>query len=401
MKLRRKLLIVGVLYFAEGFPFGIIWDTLPVYFRIHGLPLREIGLMSLLSIPWSFKFLWAPAVDGIAHYRSWMAATQFLMAASIGVLIGLDPGGISTFFWSCLMALAFLAATQDIAIDAYSIEILETREMGIANGVRVSTYRVALLVAGGLFVALGGWIGWRYTFLLAAASLGLFCLFSLSLPKIRHHHENRHGHVVLEPLRDLLIRPRATQVLVFILLYKLGDMAMGPMVRPFWVDRGLSTTEIGFITGTAGIIASILGALLGGAFTSRFGVFHGLWFLGLWQAVSNLGYATVARLPETGHWGVYAASVTESFCGGLGTAAFLAFLMSICKKRWAATQYALLSALFGITRSLSGSLSGWAAERLGYDSYFALTFLMALPAYTVILAARDWGFADVAHQEDP
>jgi PAT family beta-lactamase induction signal transducer AmpG len=168
------------------------------------------------------------------------------------------------------------------------------------------------------------------------------------------------------------------------------------MVRPFWVDRGLSTTEIGLITGSIGLIATITGALVGGAFTTRFGVFHGLWFLGIWQAVSNLGYAAVARLPETGHWGVYGASIVESFCGGLGSAAFLAFLMSICSKRWAATQYAILTALFNIPGLLFGSLSGWAAARLGYSTYFAFTFLLALPAYAFVFATRGWGTAETA-----
>jgi PAT family beta-lactamase induction signal transducer AmpG len=179
-------------------------------------------------------------------------------------------------------------------------------------------------------------------------------------------------------------------VALFILLYKLGDMAMGPMVRPFWVDRGLSTGEMGFITGTGGILAAITGALAGGAFTSRFGIFHGLWFLGIWQAFSNLGYALVATHPETGHWGVYGASMLESFCGGLGTAAFLAFLMSVCKKEWAATQYALLSALFGLTRSASGAASGWLATGLGYGDYFAVTFAMAAPAFLLLPFVRRW-----------
>ncbi|MFP3870615.1 MAG: MFS transporter [Syntrophobacteria bacterium] len=399
MKTRHKLSIVAVLYFAEGFPFGFIWDTLPVYFRIHSLPLQEIGLMSLLSLPWSIKFLWAPAVDRWPRYHYWIASAQVLMAVFFFMLVGLDPGSVSLSLWVCLLALAFLAATQDIAIDAYSIEILETRELGIANGVRVSTYRVALLVAGGLFVALGGWIGWNPTFMLAAATLGLCSLFSISLPRVPPFGQKNQSRVVIEPLRDLLNRPGVTQVLLFVFLYKLGDMAIGPMVRPFWVDRGLSTTEIGFITGSVGIIASISGALLGGTFTSRFGVFHGLWFLGLWQALSNLSYATVAKFPHTGHWGVYAASVTESFCGGLGTAAFLAFLMSICNKRWAATQYALLSALFGITRSVAGSLSGWAASTLGYDMYFAFTFLMAFPAYAFIFAIKSWVAQDSSRRK--
>jgi PAT family beta-lactamase induction signal transducer AmpG len=391
MKLRRKLVVVGMLYFAEGFPFGIIRAALPVYFRIHGLSLQAIGLMDLLRTPWATKFLWAPAVDTWGEYRRWMAGAQALIAFFLVLLMLIDPSSPSLPLWLCLVSLAFLAASQDIAIDAYSIGLLDKPEMGIANGVRISSYRVALLLAGGVFVALGGWLGWRLAFSFAAVILALCSVMSLSLPRTATDGNSNRERSLLGPVRDLLTRPGARRVLLFILLYNLGDTAMGPMVRPFWVDRGLSTTEIGLITGSIGLVATIAGALVGGFFTTRFGIFHGLWFLGIWQAVSNLGYAAVARLPETGHWGVYCASVMESFCGGLGSAAFLAFLMSVCNKRWAATQYAILSALFNIPGLLCGSLSGWAASRLGYSTYFALTFFLALPAYAFISATRRWG----------
>lgn len=391
MTLRRKLLIVSMLYFAEGFPFGIIRAALPVYFRIHGLSLQAIGLMDLLRAPWATKFLWAPAVDAWGEYRRWMGGAQALIALLLIVLMFIDPGSPSMPLWTCLMSLAFLAASQDIAIDGYTIGFLEKQEMGIANGVRISSYRVALLLAGGVFVALGGWIGWRLAFSLASLLLALCSLLNLVLPRPAVDGNPKKERGLLHSVRNLLGRPRAREVLLFILLYNLGDTAMGPMVRPFWVDRGLSTTEIGLITGSIGLAATITGALVGGFFTTRFGVFHGLWFLGIWQAVSNLGYATVARLPETGHWGVYAASIVESFCGGLGSAAFLAFLMGVCDKRWAATQYAILSALFNIPGLLFGSLSGWAASLLGYSTYFGLTFFLALPAYAFIFATRGWG----------
>jgi len=391
MTLRRKLLIVSMLYFAEGFPFGIIRAALPVYFRIHGLSLQAIGLMDLLRTPWATKFLWAPAVDAWGEYRRWMAGAQALLALLLVTLMLIDPGSPSLPLWLCLMSLAFLAASQDIAIDAYTIALLDKPEMGIANGVRISSYRVALLLAGGVFVALGGWLGWRPAFSSAAIVLALCSVMSLSLPRAATDGNPNRERSLLHPVRDLLQRPRARRVVLFILLYNLGDTAMGPMVRPFWVDRGLTTTEIGLITGSIGLVATIAGALVGGLFTTRFGIFHGLWFLGIWQAVSNLGYAGVGRLPETGHWGVYGASVVESFCGGLGSAAFLAFLMSVCNKRWAATQYAILSALFNIPGLLCGSLSGWAAAHFGYSTYFALTFLLALPAYAFIFATRGWG----------
>jgi len=391
MTLRRKLLVVGMLYFAEGFPFGIIRAALPVYFRIHGLSLQTIGLLDLLRTPWATKFLWAPAVDAWGDYRHWMAGAQGLIALFLVMLMLIDPGSPSLPLWLCLMSLAFLAASQDIAIDAYTIGLLDKPEMGIANGVRISSYRVALLLAGGVFVALGGWLGWRLAFSCAVIILALCSVISLSLPQAATPGNSNREHSLLDPVRDLLQRPRARRVLLFILLYNLGETALGPMVRPFWVDRGLTTTEIGLITGSIGLLATIAGALVGGLFTTRFGIFNGLWFLGIWQAVSNLGYAAVARLPETGHWGVYGASIVESFCGGLGSAAFLAFLMSVCNKRWAATQYAILSALFNIPGLLCGSLSGWAAAHLGYSTYFALTFFLALPAYAFIFATRGWG----------
>jgi MFS transporter, PAT family, beta-lactamase induction signal transducer AmpG len=174
------------------------------------------------------------------------------------------------------------------------------------------------------------------------------------------------------------------------LLYKLGDMSMGPMVRPFWVDRGLTPVQMGLITGTLGITAAIAGGLAGGVFMARFGIFHGLWFLGLWQSVSNLSYAWVAASPDAGPWAVYAASAVESFCGGLGTAAFLAFLMSICRKEFSATQYAILSSLFRITGILAGTFSGLATDNMGYAHYFVLTFFLSLPAFFFIFTARTW-----------
>jgi PAT family beta-lactamase induction signal transducer AmpG len=286
--------------------------------------------------------------------------------------------------------MAFASATQDIAIDAYSIGILDDREMGMANGIRVSTYRVALIVAGGVLVASAGAIGWENTFLLCGGLMVVCAMYSRSLPVLRGQASEIGVRDILEPLVDLIRRPRFPLVALFILLYKLGDMAMGPMVRPFWVDRGLTTAEIGFVTGTGGILASIAGALTGGAFTSRFGIFHGLWFMGIWQAVSNLGYAIVAMRPETGHVGVYGASMLESFCGGLGTAPYLAFLMSICRKDWAGTQYALLTALFGLARSLSGAASGWFASGLGYGGYFSATFFLAVPAFLLFPVVRRW-----------
>lgn len=173
------------------------------------------------------------------------------------------------------------------------------------------------------------------------------------------------------------------------LTYKLGDASMGPMVKPFWIDRGLSPTEIAAVSNTLGVGLTILGALVGGALTSRLGIFRSLWMLGLAQAFSNLGYAGAAWL-DLGRPGIYTASALESFTGGLGTAAFLAFLMRVCEPAQAATQYAALSALFSLTRTVASAASGLGAERLGYASYFAFTFVLAFPAYLFLPWVRVW-----------
>ncbi|MBI5248957.1 MAG: MFS transporter [Desulfomonile tiedjei] len=390
MKLNRKLVLVSLIYFAEGFPFGIIEQTLPVYFRVHGMSLAHIGLLSLVSLPYALKFLWAPAVDFIGKRRHWISAAQLMMAALILLLLPLDPADPSSLLWACIASLAIMSATQDIAIDAYSIELLKPSEMGMANGFRQAAYRVAMIVAGGLFLYLAEKIGWNWIYF-AASGVLLGCSFlALHLPHIEVERPSFSLASLVAPIRDILERPGLVQVVLFILLYKLGDMAIGPMVRPFWLARGLSLTEIGLITGSLGIVASIVGGLAGGVFMSRFGIFHGIWFLGMWQCLSNLTYVGVAVYPQSGHFGIYAASVVESFCAGLGTSAFLAFLMSISKKQFSATQYAVFSALFRVTGIIAGSLSGWATEGIGYAHYFGLTFLLSLPAFLFIFHAKRW-----------
>ena len=395
---RTKLLWVALLYFAEGFPFGLLFDAFPVYFRIHGMSLTEIGLLSVVGLAWTLKFLWAPLVDVWGSRRSWIVTCQSLLALDLGLLLFLDPTAPGGLAWGGLIALALLAATQDIAIDAYTIELLDQEEMGPANGLRVSTYRVALIIAGGVFVGAAGLVGWQVAFLTAAVLLALLALISSRLPRIAQGPQRAPmtqswsttlAHGFLNPLKSLWQRPGVIAVLLFVLLFKLGDMALGPMVRPFWVDREFTPLQIGIIPGTVGVVSTILGALLGGRLTQKWGLFRALWVLGVAQAGSNLFYAVTAALPRSGLL-MYGASIVESFCGGLGTAPFLAFLMSICDKRQAATQYALLSALFGLGRSLSGGFSGVLTQSVGYAMYFTLTFFLAWPAFVLLPWVRVW-----------
>ena len=392
MSLRWKLILVSLLYFAEGFPLGIIEKTLRAYFVGHGWSEASMGLFTLVLLPYALKFLWAPAVDFIGARRLWIAASQVFMAALLCAFIFLDPTKPGMLLWTCIFLVAMWSATQDIAIDAYSIELLETSEIGLANGFRIATYRVALIASGGLLVYMSDLIGWHLVFFIAASVLGFCSIVSLRLPPIEIQRPPVSLRTLIAPITDILKRPSVIQVVLFILLYKLGDLAMGPMVIPFWHKSGLSPREFGLIN-SLGVGFTIAGGLGGGLFMARFGIFHGLWFLGLWQAVSNLGYAFAAAYP-VGNLGIYVASAIESLCAGLGISAFVAFLMSICDKRFSATQYALLSGLYQVTGIMAGSISGYLTEYMGFAQYFLLTFFLSLPALALVGYARKWIPAD-------
>jgi PAT family beta-lactamase induction signal transducer AmpG len=407
MTLRRKLGWVAVLYFAEGMPFGVVKEVLPVYFRVHGVSLTEIGFLSLLGLPWTLKVAWSPLVDRYGERRHWMTACLVTLCFLAALIPFFDPAAPSPALWGLLLAFTIASATQDVAIDAFTIGLLEPGEEGDANGVRVTGYRVALIATGGGLVLLAGFLGWRLAFLLASGVFGVLAVRAWNAPSVMAAAVGRSQWVAA--LRRWLLQPGAAAVFLFVLLYKLGDAAMGPMVKPFWLDRGLGASEVGLVSTSVGVLATVAGALAGGHLTSRWGIFHGLWVLGLAQALSNLGYATVAwadpaapatmigsladlpgALLEPARAMIYAASLLESFTGGLGTAAFLSFLMHVCEKQHAAVQYALLTAVFALSRDVAGAASGWATTRLGYADYFLLSFALAFPAYGLLPVVRTW-----------
>ena len=462
---RSKLYWIGVLYFAEGFPFGVFFDVLPVYFRQQGVDLRAIGVLSLLGLAWTLKFLWAPAIDHYRHHRLWMAGADLAMGA---VLIALaSQTGFGPWVWATIAIFTLLSATNDIAIDAYSIELLDQAELGLANGIRNGMYRVGILGAG-LMLALSDWLSWPGAFLCGSVALVGIAAVMLAAPRERAIVSQatttlrtelariigapralavlmafmlgtlwlvnritkwsdawpwfwptaigvalavallgyfRRPPAAVEaraPLNEgpmfgalfaLLERPMIGPILLFVLIFKLGDASMGFMVKPFWVDRGFSATEIGMVSVNIGLGLSIAGGLVGGWYTDRVGIYKALWVLGLWQALSNLGYAGVAQiLPhevgavlEPWHRAMmYSASAAESFTGGLGSAAFLAFLMAIVDKRRSAAEYALLSSVFALSRSVAGWAGGFGAHAMGYAPYFLLTFFLSFPAYALL-----------------
>jgi PAT family beta-lactamase induction signal transducer AmpG len=383
--LRIRLSWIAALAFASGFPFGLVNEAVPIYLRTHGASLVDIGHLAKLSLPWSLKWLWAPLVDRYGSRRRWIAGCLAALAGLTLVLGTLDVGTLGMEFWIVLVVIVILSATQDVAIDAYTIQSTTTRELGVANSVRITLYRVAMLTAGGLLVWLAGRIGWFESFSVGAFLLGGLAVCALLLPSIGQ--TAAHASTLWEPLRALLGRPGIATVILFALIFKLDIAALEPMMRPFWVDRGLTLEEIGAVVTSGRLVATVAGAAGGGVFTTRYGIFKGLWVLGLIQAFSGLVYWASATA-GSGKGLLIGAAYFESFAAGLGTSAYLAFLMSVCEKRYAATQFAVLSALLALTRWVAGDFSGGLAERLGYANYFLVTFLVGLPAFALIPRLR-------------
>ncbi|MCU0304763.1 MAG: MFS transporter [Thermoanaerobaculales bacterium] len=385
MNQRKVLAWIAVLYFAEGLPFGIAYDVWPVFFRVHGVSLAEIGLMSLLSLPWTWKMLWAPLVDRWGHRQHWITVALFTLGATTLAIVPLDPSRPSWLMWGLLLLFTTASATQDIAIDAYAVDVSTPDTVGSINGMRVSAARVALLAGGGGFIFLAGTLGWTpLWFALAGTFVGLAAVAWLSPRVALEETARRHA---IRPVLRWALRWQMLPVVAFVLLYKLGDSTLGRMVKPFWVDRGYTLEEIGAISVSLGVVLTILGALVGGWFTNRYGIFRALLWLGLAQMVSNLGYVAVAAL-ELPRQSIYVASVVESFTQGLGTAAFLSFLMNLCDREHAASQYAILSALFALTRDVVGAFSGLGVEAWGYAAYFAVTTALAVPGLALLPLVR-------------
>jgi PAT family beta-lactamase induction signal transducer AmpG len=384
---RRTPLALGslaaVLYFSEGLPYGIVNDLIPVYLRFHHVALASIGYLNLVRFAWVFKFTWSPAIDTVGSYRLWIATTVAIIAATLFAFPLLPIGPV---VYGLVFVLALASATQDVAADAFTIRAVTPQMIGPVNSIRVTAYRAALIVAGGGVLALAGRTSWRFAFACAAAvAAGVFVVALL----IGDDRGEARGKVrILDDLRHWMRRPKAGTLLAVVFLYRLGELAIVSLVRVYWVDRGYSAAEIGTITSVIGVTVSVIGAIAGGAIVARFGLWRALLWLGIAQTASNLGYALVATV-GAGRWAIYAAAIVENLGYGLGTAAFLAFLMSLCDRERAATEYALLTAAFNATGTLIAAASGKIAQSFGFAAYFWLTVLLGIPALLLLPRVRE------------
>ena len=383
---------VALLSFSSGLPLGLVWYSIPDWMRSSGVDIRVVGLFTLAQAPWAFKVVWSPLMDRYVppfwgRRRGWMAVTQL----ALGVL-GLMLAGVGSrpdAIWvigALALAIALASASQDIAIDAYAVEVLRDEEQGAAVGARVALYRAAMVVSGGLAITMASRIGWpAVNVLLALVYVPMLVLtWKAPEPEEQQPPPRSLRDAVWLPFLGFLSRHRALEILAFVLLYKFADQLAQSLTRPFLIDMGYSADHRGLALATVGMVATIVGTFVGGWLTTLVGLGHSLWIFGLLQVFSNLGYFFVSTAGGPILPLMYAATSFELLTSGMGTGAFNVLLLRMTQKRFSATQYALFSSLFALPRLLAGPVSGFAVDAIGWPTFFLSTLAMGIPGLVML-----------------
>ncbi|WP_017652007.1 AmpG family muropeptide MFS transporter [Fortiea contorta] len=394
----RKMAALLFLGFSSGLPLLLIGNTLKAWMTLEKVDLAAIGWFSLASLPYSLKFLWSPFLDRftlpfLGRRRGWLILMQLALTVAIAFMAFQQPKQALQLLAINAIVIAFFSATQDIAVDAYRTDILDKLEMGAGAAVFILGYRLALLFAGALALILADIMPWSSVYLLMSGTmlLGIFATLFAPEPAGISPPASLADAVIL-PFGEFFQRRgviSALLILVFITLYKLGDALLSNMTTPFLLQIGFTKTDIGAIQVGMGLIATIVGALAGGSILSKIGINRSLWLFGILQAVSNFAYLFLAYAGKNYQAMVIAINI-EQFCGGLGTAAFVAFLMSLCNQKFSATQYALLSSLMAVSRDLLAAPGGAIAQSTGWPLFFLITILAAIPGLLLLPVFAPW-----------
>lgn len=404
---KPRIFIIFAMGFASGLPLLLTLSTLSLWLAEAGIDKTTIGLFALVGLPYSIKFLWSPVIDRmplpplttlLGRRRGWCIAIQALLIVAILAMAMTDPRIDAGATAVAALAIAFLSASQDIVIDAYRIEILSEREQGAGAAATQAGYRIGLLAsgAGALFVASA--FGWFLAFVAMAALMGLGMLVVLIAPEpavdagtaepagpaLAHRVLAQLKRAVLDPLIEFFSRSGWLPILGFILLYKFGDAFAGVMANPFYVEMGFTKVEIASVSKIFGLLATLAGVFVGGAVVARIGVLRALLWCGILQMLSNLMFAAQAL---AGHdiLVLFATIGLENFSGGMGSAAFVAYLSVLCNLAYTATQYALLSSFMAFGRTVLSSSSGWLADQVDWVLFFVTSTVLALPGLLLLL----------------
>lgn len=409
----RRLGAISALGFASGAPNTGLGEILPIWLATSQVPVELIGLLPLAGLPYAIKFLWAPLLDRFPiawpdRRRGWIALLQLLLGLAIAALALLRPStdaGSLAAIGLVALVVAVLSATQDIVIDAYRTDLLPEQERGAGAAANSLGFRGGTLVLGSGALLIAGSAGYRLAFVAAGILMLLLVPCTLAAPRLRPLDQPVLSlrQAVVGPVREFLARTggrRALQLLALVLVYRLPDGLLAPMSGPFLVAEGLKEGEIGLIKSAMGILATMVGVVLGGALFGRLGMNRSLWLFGIAGAAGNLAYWLVARGTPSLQ-GVAAAVLLENLSSGLVGTAFVALLMSLCNPRYSATQYAVFSGVYAISSKVLAAPSGLLVKLAGWEHFFLLTAASAIPAFLLMTILTPWNEQEARGAFDP
>jgi PAT family beta-lactamase induction signal transducer AmpG len=390
-----RMLAILLMSFASGLPFNLTGFTLQAWLASEGLNIKTIGIFSLVGLPYVFKFLWAPLLDRylppiLGRRRGWILIYQACLAVSIGIMGFSSPTQAPYALAAIALIVAFLSASQDIVIDAYRVDTIPASERALAAAAAAFGYRSAAMLAGAVLVVIAAHLGWRLAFLAVAFVMAATMLSTLWAPEplTPGRPPQTLADAVWHPLRDLLSQKGAWGFLLLVLLYKVGDAFALSLYSAFMIKGvGFSLDELSIAGKVNMTVSTMIGVTLGGWIYMRWGMFRSLLTFGIGQALTNLLYMWLA-LAGKKLWLLVLATTLDTMVGGMGQAAFVAFLVSLCSSSFSATQYALLSALAVIPRATTGAIAGTVVSAIGWANFFVVTFLTAIPGLILLVILR-------------
>lgn len=401
--LNRRMLICVFTGFTSGLPLYVVFQLVPAWLRVEGVGLAEIGFFTLVQLPYVWKFLWSPVMDRytlpfLGRRRGWMLVTQLALMLSIAAMGFLQPA-LSIWTVAYLAAaMAFFSASQDIVLDAYRRELLPDVELGLGNTIHVQAYRLSGLVPGALALILADHMAWHYVFVVVALFMFVGVMLTLFIKEAVSEPSPPKTLVdaVIDPFVEFFNRKgigSGLLILAFLVLYKLGDSMATALQTPFFIDVGFTLTQIGSVAKTAGLIAATVGGLGGGLIMIKLGINRALWLFGVVQITSILGFALLSVV-GINLWLLGLVVAFEYLGVGLGSAAFVAFMARTTNPVFAATQFALFSALTAVPRTVIGAFTGVMVEQLGWTNFFLLCTVLAIPGMLLLFKVAPWNADD-------
>jgi PAT family beta-lactamase induction signal transducer AmpG len=395
----RRMLICIFLGFTSGMPLWVLISLVPAWLRTEGIDLATIGLFSLMTLPYTWKFIWSPLMDRyrppfLGRRRGWALITQVVLLATIGALGQFDPT-VSLFpILALVFIISFFSASQDIVIDAYRRELLADDELGTGTSIHINAYRLSALVPGSLALILADHYSWTTVFAVTAVFMTVGIVMTLVIPEVSDDELAPHTlrEAVVEPFREFFGRGgvrQALAVLAFILLYKLGDNMATALATPFYIDMGFSLTEIGTIAKFSALWASITGSVIAGVVMLKVSINRALWIFGMVQLLTILGYVWLSTAGHT-PVGLFFVVSGEYLGVGMGTVALTAYLARETSRAFTATQFALFSSIVVIPRTFANASTGFLIEAMGYTGFFLLCTAVAVPGMLMLLRVAPW-----------